>query len=235
MFETRYRIQTTGTVSTQPVYRLPDPSVVGATGTIFFVSENGEVRAVQERSGDTLWRFTTGEPTMQPAVLVGDRIYVANQFGGLHCLDAGLGSEIWFSPGITQFVAASRERLYTIDVLGNLQILHAATGMRLASFSVVDLPLRVVNSSSDRVYLATETGLVQCLREIEQTQPLMHNRVIGREAAVPPAEEPGVQPVGPPAARPAAPAAETEDPFGGAEQDPIGGGAAPDMGEDPFR
>jgi hypothetical protein len=244
MLEVRYRLQTVGAVSTQPAYRPPDPARIGDVGTIFFVSEDGDVRAVQERSGEILWRFTTGEPTFQPPVLVGDRIYVANQFGGLHCLDANLGSEAWFSPGIAQFVAAGKERLYAVDVLGNLQVLYARTGMRLDAFSVLGQPIRLTNSATDRIYLATETGLVQCLREIEQTQPLVYHREIGQR--VEPVRDPAAPPPAPgaPPARPPAPPVREEDdpfrrqpdPFGGAEEDPFRapGGGAPAQEPDPF-
>ena len=71
------------------------------------------------------------------------------------------------------------------------------------SFSVLALPLRLTNTATDRIYLASETGLVQCLREIEAAEPLVHNE--------PPAQ--GDQPQGEqppagdaPAAQPAQPA-----------------------------
>lgn len=38
------------------------------------------------------------------------------------------------------------------------------------------LPQKLLNTETDRLYLATDRGLVQCLHEIEQSQPLVHDQ-----------------------------------------------------------
>jgi hypothetical protein len=37
------------------------------------------------------------------------------------------------------------------------------------------LPVKYTNTQTDRIYLATETGLVQCLHEAEQATPIQFN------------------------------------------------------------
>ena len=81
------------------------------------------------------------------------------------------------------------------------------------------LPIKLLNSETDRLYLATDTGLVQCLHEIEQVKPILYGedrkpkKVEEPEKRLPPArkaksdagdqEEPRPKP--PPKAPPKAP------------------------------
>jgi hypothetical protein len=37
------------------------------------------------------------------------------------------------------------------------------------------MPMKVSNGVNDRIYLATEGGIVQCLREIDQVNPIVYN------------------------------------------------------------
>ncbi len=48
------------------------------------------------------------------------------------------------------------------------------------------LPLKLFNTRTDRLYLATDSGMVQCLHEIEQTTPLLHDedRKVKKEEVV---------------------------------------------------
>ncbi len=48
------------------------------------------------------------------------------------------------------------------------------------------LPIKLLNTETDRLYLATDTGLVQCLHEIEQVKPILH----GEDRKVKKVEEP---------------------------------------------
>jgi hypothetical protein len=129
----------------------------------------------------------------------------------------------WSSPTITQFAAASRERVYAIDNLRSLVVLDAASGAILQRMPTDGASTALVNDQTDRLYLVSERGLVQCLREIAAEQPLYHNP---RPAATPaevvpktPADAMPATPATP--TQPTTPAAEPDNPFGG----PLGGAA----------
>ena len=248
----RYRLEADSPIRVQPCYLPPQPNVTGSSGTLFAGSEDGIVYAVRERDGETLWRFSTGDPIVEPMVRIGKRLYVPTQFGGMYCLDTEMGRDIWWTPEISRFLAQSKDRVYGADRYGNIRVLNAETGSRTDTIRANGLPIKVVNDQTDRLYLISETGLVQCLREQGLDEPLQHPAYPGAperpvEEAVaeqPPAgQQQPAQPADPFAGGAAQPAADPGDagwdPFGGQQpaapagggEDPFGGGGG---GGDPF-
>jgi hypothetical protein len=191
MLSIAYRMELAKGVVVRPAYSPPDARIGGDSGVLFAASNDGFVHAVYERGGDSMWRFAAGGPIVVAPTLVDTSLYVALQLGGLYCIDAKEGTQRWFAPGIMQFVAASKERVYATDKFGRLQILNAKTGARLDSFPIPGLPIRVANDQTDRIYLVSETGLVQCLREVEAVKPLVYATM--REEAVKPVAKPAAK------------------------------------------
>ncbi|MEX2316678.1 MAG: hypothetical protein WD669_05975, partial [Pirellulales bacterium] len=173
----------------------------------------------------------------------GGRIYVTSTQPALSAVDAATGAPQWTATKITQFAAASRERVYTIDSLGALVVLDAASGATLDRMPTDRNSMALVNDQTDRLYLVSESGLVQCLHELGVVQPIYHN---------PPAEAPpvtsGVAKPAPaaapaqaaePATTPAAVPAADANPFGevparSADDNPfgeVGRGATPRGGD----
>ena len=83
---------------------------------------------------------------------------------------------------MTQFVAASKSRVYAADRIGRLVVLDAASGARLGDIAAEGATIKLTNADTDRIYLVSNGGLIQCLREIEQIEPLMHGK-LRKEAA----------------------------------------------------
>jgi outer membrane protein assembly factor BamB len=232
-FAVKYRLVTDAPISSRPTYAPADPNDPASSGVIYAASEDGFVYAVREKGGETLWRFSAGEPIIERAVVIDERVYAATQLGGMYAIDAEVGQEVWWAPNVKRFMAASKDRVYAVDRTGRMLILNAETGQRLDSLPVEHLPIKLINTQTDRIYLASDTGLVQCLHEIELGEPIRHNVApeegqgpqIIQQPLVGPA--PGAQPgEGQPGAQPPGAGA---DPFGGAGADPFGGGGA-----DPF-
>ncbi len=175
--ELKYRLRTDAPIVSLPAYLPPDPAVVGDSGVIFAASQDGYVHAIREKDGRHLWRFSTGDAINEAPVVIRHRVFVANQFGGLYNLDAKTGQDMWHgpSPGIMQLLAASKTRLYATDRLGRLAILDARSGARLDTFPIGEmLAIKPVNYWSDRLILATKTGLILCLHEPDLTAPVVH-------------------------------------------------------------
>ncbi|OHB72885.1 MAG: hypothetical protein A2V70_03255 [Planctomycetes bacterium RBG_13_63_9] len=231
-FGVKYRIETGEGITSRPAYLPPDANVETDSGIIFGASRDGFVHAVREKDGEPLWRFSTGEPILEPVASIGESIYVTVQLGGMYCLDAKAGTETWFAPRIKRFIAASNERVYAADMLGRILILHAKTGARLDTMldtmSANAMFLKLMNSQTDRLYLASDTGLIQCLHELELAQPILHVRAPAKtpEAAKPAAKEPkgAEQPAG------------QEEPVGAGDpfRDQDAGGDSSGGGGDPF-
>lgn len=182
-FTSVYRLTTGGPMSTEPTYLPRDANIVGDSGVIFGSSEDGFVYAIREVDGSLLWRFSTGEPIVERSVVIGLHVLVPTQLEGMYCLNAENGEQVWWTSGIRRFVAASKERLYTIDAVGRMVVLNARTGARLDAFDVSTLPIRLTNDMTDRIYLTTPTGLIQCLHERELREPIRHREVLLQERA----------------------------------------------------
>ncbi len=72
-------------------------------------------------------------------------------------------------------LAASKNRVYAIDKLGALAVLNIQSGARMDSFPAPRPLVPLANTDNDRIYLITETGLVQCLHDADLPDPIYHN------------------------------------------------------------
>jgi hypothetical protein len=216
-FTMRYRLATDAGIAAQPTYSPGNPNLPNDSGVIYAASRDGFVHAVSEKSGDPLWRFSAAEPILEPAVVIDQNVYVVTQPGGMYCLDAETGAERWWAYGVAQFIAASNDRVYVADKRNRIAVLRAESGARLDTVAVRGMDIKLINSQTDRLYLASDSGLVQCLHELELSEPVRHNL-----PPEPVAEEPGAdeEPAGEPAAE--------EKPAGGADpfSAPAGAGNA---------
>lgn len=161
----RFRFDTTDPIVTQSAYRKP---------FIYTTSLGGYVYAVHQTSGQTYWRLATGGPIREPPVAIDDRLYVCPDGIGMLCLSIDTGEQIWRAPEICQFSAASSKHVYATDKFGSLVVLDVESGVQVGLLRCKDSRLRVVNRQTDRIYLATDSGLIQCLREPALTGPIDH-------------------------------------------------------------
>jgi hypothetical protein len=94
--------------------------------------------------------------------------------GGMYALQPQTGEVIWFAPDPVQFVSVSPGRIYTRDVYGRIAILDAKSGARIDTFQLTPFMKTLVNDQSDRLYLYTTEGLIQCIREAALEQPFLN-------------------------------------------------------------
>jgi hypothetical protein len=161
-------------------FRLESPSEIVAPPAsgppnIYAATITGEVFAMNELTGERQWKYATGFPINRAPAAVDDRVYVTSAEPMLHCIDAKSGAGIWEAPDITQFAAASKSRVYGVDDLGALVVFDAATGARLARIYRDTATHALVNDQTDRIYLLSDDGLVQCYHEIGADQPTYHH------------------------------------------------------------
>jgi len=227
----KFSVEADAGIDARPTYLPPDPNHEGESGIVYGASKDGFVHAVEVRTGEPLWRFSAGDPLIQPPVVIDQYVYMATQPGGMFCLDSQSGVEVWWTPHVRQFIAASKHRIYAADKLGRILILNAKTGARLDTLPAGNLPLKLINADTDRLYLGTRTGLIQCLHEVELPEPLRHldarNERLTKLAKPETRQADELPAPGP--KKPAEPEYPpgSEDPFGGGE-DPFGGGGAGD-------
>jgi hypothetical protein len=219
-FTIRYQLKTEAGIAARPAYSPPSGDILPDSGVIYAASRDGFVHAITERRGDSVWRFSTAEPILEAPVVINESLYVVPQPGGMYCLDAKTGTEKWWAPQVAQFIAASRERLYVADKLERILVLNAASGARLDTIPAEGLDIKFCNTQTDRIYLATASGLIQCLHEVELAEPILH-----QEPPEPPPEEPPAEKQ--PAEGPPAKQAPAVNPFDApASADAFGAGGA---------
>ena len=175
----RFRIETQGEINSRPAHWSP---------YIYACSHDGYVYAVNEVTGKTAWKFSSGQPIEKQPTVVGDFVYITPDLGGMFCLNGKTGEELWLAPGITDFCSVGPGKIYTVDHLNRLTTLDQKTGSRLDTLPLADIRFKVINQQTDRIYLAGQNGVIQCLHDAGQTTPLVYTP--------PPLEKKGLKPPG---------------------------------------
>ena len=235
-----FRLETNDDIVTSPAQLDP---------YLYVASLDGYLYCVHELTGVEKWRYSTGYSITSSPAVVGKRAFVASFEPALHSVNAESGAGEWIANGVSHFAALGKERVYASDERGRLLILESSTGRPVGSLPVAEGTTTLVNDQTDRIFLVSERGLVQCLREIGATAPTVYRAPV---AKAPPkdgkeAEDGEVNPFGDDAEAKPAPPAEGEpaegepNPFGEEEAAPEE--AAPEaaapaddepMGDNPF-
>ncbi|MBP90730.1 MAG: hypothetical protein CMJ64_29135 [Planctomycetaceae bacterium] len=161
----KYRIETTKPIVARATALPPDRLIT--------LSTDGYVYCMHASSGGLQWQFSTGEPLVKPAVVIGDSVFVVTDDDNLYRLSAETGQEVWWAPRVREVLTASENRLYCIGDTGRMMIFDANTGGRLGTLSTELLDVKMVNYQTDRIFLGSGTGVIQCLREVQAEWPLI--------------------------------------------------------------
>jgi outer membrane protein assembly factor BamB len=198
----RFRLETRSPIVAPPGYHQP---------YVYAATTSGELFAMHEITGVRRWKYATGFPVTRTPAVLEQRVFVTSDEPSLHCVDENTGSIVWESPGVVQFAAASKTRVYGVDDFGALVLLDAATGAVIARTRSDNSISALVNDQTDRIYLVSDSGLVQCLHELGSKQPLRHNPPPAKDEK-PAATAPAAAATAPPAATEAEPAADAAAP-----------------------
>ncbi len=211
-----YRLETTGKAIAKPTY---------AGGQLFMASLDGYVYCLEEMLGQLQWSRAFAEPISRQPLIVGDQLFVRGDYGTLWCLKASTGETQW-THGVTEQVlgvAGGRVYVATSRMTG-LVALDAETGETIGETRLNDPSLApLTNTLTDRIYLADNSGLIQCFRPLGGGEPIAHVELAEFDKPVE-VQQPQA-PVKPAAKDPAA-----ANPFGAGN--PFGGGGA--GGDNPF-
>lgn len=160
-----FRLETNDAITTVPAYASP---------MVYAASLDGYLYSVEEGSGNQRWRYSVGEPIeVAPAAVLG-RVFVCSQSPTMFCLDAELGQLLWQAERVQHFVAASPSRVYGAGTFNHVYVLDLQSGERLGVLRTDGMTLPISNQKTDRIYLASPTGMIQCLHEIGSTTPVDH-------------------------------------------------------------
>jgi len=136
---------------------VPDVVVTGGRAAYIF--------AIDGRTGDVRWQFPAQGQLLESIAVIGRDVYAPTATGGLHALDLETGKERWFAKNVRRFVSASRDRVYVLDMRNRLVCLDRVSGSSLFVYDIRRFDHCLFNLETDQIFLLTNGGLVQCLRE----------------------------------------------------------------------
>jgi hypothetical protein len=212
----RFRMKATDAINSAAAFLGPDK--------VFVNSIDGYIYCIGESKGNILWRFSTGEPISHTPITLGNSVYTISERGNMYAIDVETASERWVAGGMADYLAGNEKRIYCLDNRGNLAILDTASGTRVGTIPSVPSDMRFSNAQTDRIFLVSSTGLLQCLHEVNLPWPVVHFQIEPQKKAATvalpkkpedkssqPAESDPFGPAG--GSKPAAPAAPGADPF----------------------
>lgn len=232
-----------------------ESSATARSGMLYLASINGYVYGLEQKKGRKIWSISLGERISQAPVALGDSLYLFTDSKRVFQLNAQLGTlnlEWGQSLGdVVGYIGASQKNLYVINGVGDVMIVDIASGQAVGSLGYRGGLKALPNTQTDRVFVCTEGGMLQCLREIPNVVPFFH----ANEFTV--AAQPATKPAGDPKADEAGEGEDVFDVFdrnkkpadnknqGGGGDDPFrrggtgggntGGGSGGSTTEDPFR
>jgi outer membrane protein assembly factor BamB len=169
------------------LYRISTGGPIGeglaghGTRTLLIPSGDFNLYAADLLTAQMLWTFPSGAPIQQEPLVADQDVYVINTAGNLSSLDPVRGTPRWTIP--TQggpMVSISGSKIYLRSYNNDLFAVDRATGRMVidpsASHLRAGLNLReydqdITNRFNDRLYFATSSGMILCLREVGQPQP----------------------------------------------------------------
>ncbi len=236
------------------LYRIATGGAIGAglgsfgPRLLLIPSEDRILYAVDILTSEVKWTFPSGSPIAQEPLVANDDIFMVNTSGEISSIDPKNGSARWTTR--TQggrMMCVGAKKVYLESDNGDLFIINRENGQMIVSprasleragLNIRNFDLGTTNRINDRLYLATSSGMLICVREIGQTKP----RLLRDPKAIPfgtvPAEGVSLTPpptvVAPPEEKaaettPAAekPAAEVPAPAPKPEKPPAGDTAPP--------
>ena len=143
--------------------------------SIVVASEDFNVYCINAANGAFRWKpFVLGYPIRQQPRVIDSDIYLMSDRGGLFCLSLDTGNRLWWSPNVSGFLAATRNRLFLSGDIGSVVILSRENGSFVAAIPLRQFSVRLANDRTDRLYLSTPSGLVVCIRELGRPFPTYH-------------------------------------------------------------
>ncbi len=249
-----YVMELLGTPST--LFRLhTDGSVVGRVAAasddrFFFASETGQVYGMKAtRSGEVLWATPFGEPFFEEPVILDNQLLVLSAYGRMFCLNTESGDLMWDQPAsnIDHILGGFGDQIFAVTQGGSMTVINRDDGATIGTYADVRPGRLLPNTKTNRLYLVSDSGVVQCMRPIDSDMPKFSRQPQSQAVAEEktekkkdagtssPFDAPGTDPFGAGGADPFG--AGGADPFGAGAADPFGapaGDTADPFGSDPF-
>jgi len=179
------------------------------------------------------WRaLLDGQPEEDGPFLAGDRLIVSLGEDGLRCYSTETGDLLWANRCPGRILAVMGGRIWTEDRTSHLSSFDLASGEPLSQYCFGPFTHIVVNRTTNRLILASDSGTIVCLKAKGDGAPVSWS---GVEPLPEPEAEAAPRPAAP---RPQPPEHLEGDLFDAADDEPAEGDdpfGAPADGDDPFQ
>lgn len=142
----------------------------------YVATTDNNLFAVDTTKGRIDWRFLAGAPLHSQPRVTDDDVYVAADPTGLYRIDRKTGHEHWRNLEARRFLAMNKKFVYAINIRGNLLVLDRGRGQPLGRLDVHDF-VGASNEATDRIFLASNDGLVLCLHDRDYPTALRNKTV----------------------------------------------------------
>lgn len=164
--------------------KLADPiaAVPGRAGLSVYVPlGSGYLVAVEGSAGNlegganVLWRTPVGGIGNRTPFVTDKYVYYQGDNSGVVCVERAQGDVVWRSDDTAdRVIGANNEFVYVRDRLGKFLVYDAKRPTNpvtkrsapLGGLDLAEFDVHVVNTASDRIYLAADNGLIVCLRDL---------------------------------------------------------------------
>ena len=143
-------------------------------GFVYLASEDFNVFCIRQDTGSVRWQFVAGIPIKKEVRVIGNNCYVFPHRGGVFCISKNSGERRWKKSYMEDFVGATKNLVFLTDNLGHVSILASSDGAPIGALKLQSFSVRYGNELTDRLYMATKSGLVICLREQNKEFPTYH-------------------------------------------------------------
>ena len=223
----RYRFKTKTELLAPTAFHGPNVLVAAAS--------DGDIYAVEELDGEVLWRFTSGQDIHRAPVSIDDAIYLVTINGNMIRISADSGTRQWSTSGVKDFLAASESRVYAMGNFGKLLVVDAQNGKIIDATDFPNADFSILNVLTDRIYLGSRSGIIQCLHEPQSALPVVHVQMPKKSDDSGQEDGTGSDDTGDAdGGQEAASEESEEDPFGDDEGDDPFQEVDDDEGDDPF-
>lgn len=172
-----------GRVATEVTERLTSPISArpSQSGVMQYTPlGNGTLLAVDAASGNLAggisvkWRADVGGINNHSPFVTKDHVYASGDDSGVICVKRDTGAVVWRSDkNADRVIGANEEFVYVRDRQGRFLVYDAKRAtdparkksVPLGSTNLSDFNVHIVNTVSDRVYLAADNGLLVCVRD----------------------------------------------------------------------
>jgi outer membrane protein assembly factor BamB len=174
----------------KPAYRFTARAAVSAPlgqwGNVCYMgSQDFNLYALDIVGGRFLWRFVGGAPILVKPQVSDEDIFLSPANAGLYRIDRKTGEQVWHNRRADLFLAQNKKFVYATDSVGRLLVLDRARGTQLSVYNAREFVVHVPNEVTDRLYLASNDGLIVCLHDRDYPKPLAMKQVFATSWAQP--------------------------------------------------